>query len=113
MLLPDSSTDDNSAINAQTKNSPEQTPELSERIKNKMVKIEGGEFLMGRDDVNPKDERIYSSQFPAHAVTVEEFYLDRTEVTNEEYAEFVSAKGHKPPDHWKGGKPPTDRNAFR
>ena len=112
MIAPDFPTNENDSVNAQTKNSPAPTPELSERIKNKMVKIEGGEFLMGRSDADPKDNRIYSSQFPSHAVTVEDFYLDRTEVTNEEYAEFVEAKGYKPPDYWTGDKPPAGQERF-
>lgn len=111
-LAPNLSKTDNSKNVSEPKNSPEPTPELSERIKNKMVKIEGGEFLMGRNDVDPKDERIYSSQFPAHPITVETFYLDRTEVTNEEYAEFVQAKEHKPPDNWTNGKPPAGEEQF-
>lgn len=112
MLTPGVSTNENNAVDPQTKNSPEPTPQLSERINNKMVKIEGGEFLMGRDDADAKDDRIYSSQFPAHAVVVEDFYLDQTEVTNEEYAEFVQAKGYKPPDYWTDGKPPTGQERF-
>lgn len=105
-LAPDSSTGENIVVNAPAKNTPAPTPELPERITNKMVKIEGGGFLLGRNDVDPKDERIYSSQFPAHPAAVEDFYIDRTEVTNEEYAEFVQAKGYKPPGYWKNGKPP-------
>jgi len=34
------------------------------------------------------------------------FYIDRTEVTNEDYKKFVDATGHKPPAHWTGGKYP-------
>jgi formylglycine-generating enzyme required for sulfatase activity len=34
------------------------------------------------------------------------FYVDRTEVTNADYAKFVKAKGHPPPAHFKDGAPP-------
>ena len=71
--------------------SPVATPEL--------MAIVGGTFLMGRNG-GPRQET------PAHAVTVEPFYMDRTEVTNTEYAEFVKATSHAPPAHWIGTRPP-------
>ncbi len=37
-------------------------------------------------------------------VKVPEFYIDRTEVTNSEYQEFVKAVGHSAPEYWKEGK---------
>lgn len=59
-----------------------------------MVFVEGGEFLMGADD-GEEDER------PAKRVFVAPYFIDRTEVTNEQYGKFVNATGHKPPKHWK------------
>jgi formylglycine-generating enzyme required for sulfatase activity len=53
-----------------------------------MVRIPGGTFWMGRDD-GPPDER------PAHEVTVKPFFMDTTEVTNAQFAEFVKATGYK------------------
>lgn len=76
-----------------------------QRLKSKMVKISGGTFQMGRDDVSPNEGQFYGTQFPAHSVSVEDFYLDKTEVTNEEYDEFVAATGHPAPENWRGGKP--------
>lgn len=52
-----------------------------------MVRIPGGTFLMGSDDFYP-DER------PAHEREVASFYIDRYEVTNEQYVEFVDATGY-------------------
>ena len=114
-FAPDVSTAGNTSGNTQITNSPAQTPsptQLPERIKNKMVFIKGGVFQMGRNDVLPKGANIYDSQYPAHPVTVEDFYLDKTEVTNEEYAEFVKAKGYKSPDNWQKGNPPAGRERF-
>src|SRR4051794_11859313 len=54
----------------------------------KMVRVPGGTFTMGRDD-GPEDER------PAHAVTVKPFDMDETEVTNAQFAAFVTATGYK------------------
>lgn len=50
-----------------------------------MLRVSGGTFTMGADDVGEADER------PAHTVTVKGFWLDRTEVTNRRYLECVRA----------------------
>ncbi len=67
-------------------------------IKHEMIFIPGGTFKMGRDD-GPPQER------PSHSVAVEGFFLDNTEVTNAEYAEFVRDTKYQPPSHWLGSEP--------
>lgn len=52
-----------------------------------MVLIEGGSFRMGSDEFYP-DER------PVHERRVDPFWIDRHEVTNEQFAEFVEATGY-------------------
>lgn len=91
---------------------PTPVPDLPARVKDKMVLIKGGPFMMGRNEADPSDERIYASQYPAHPVVVGDFYLDRTEVTNEEYAQFVRDKNFDPPSDWSGGAPPLGREKF-
>jgi len=39
-------------------------------------------------------------------ITVDPFYMDEAEVTNERYAAFVKAKHHKPPYQWRGSEVP-------
>jgi len=56
-----------------------------------MVQVPAGVFLMGSND-GPEDER------PQHRVTVPEFSIDRTPVTNGQLAHFMSAVGTKAPD---------------
>ncbi|MBL8964203.1 MAG: formylglycine-generating enzyme family protein [Phycisphaerae bacterium] len=57
---------------------------------NGMVWIPGGEFKMGSTDPLARpDER------PVHRVRVSGFWMDRTEVTNAQFAEFVKATGYK------------------
>ena len=51
-----------------------------------MVWIPGGAFEMG------SNEKPHEG--PVHRVTVEGFWLDATEVTNAQFAEFVKATGH-------------------
>lgn len=81
-----------------------------------MVLIEGGSFLMGRNltdaeknfEIGERGQsiKIFSYDYPAHPVDVKTFYLDKTEVSNSQYAEFVRVASHKPPDDWKGTEPP-------
>ena len=42
---------------------------------------------------------------PPHSVTVASFAMDKTEVTNAEYADFVRETNHTPPSHWGGTAP--------
>jgi formylglycine-generating enzyme required for sulfatase activity len=67
-------------------------------IKHDMIFIPGGTFKMGRDDGLPQER-------PSHSVVVEGFFLDNTEVTNAEYAEFVRDRKYQPPSHWSGSEP--------
>jgi formylglycine-generating enzyme required for sulfatase activity len=53
-----------------------------------MVWIPGGEYTMGCDDPTMKDAQ------PPVRVYVDGFWMDRTEVTNEEFDEFVRATGY-------------------
>lgn len=78
------------------KTPPVETPTA---IKADLVAIEGGTFQMGLD-VGPPGQR------PSHPVTVQPFYMDKTEVTNAEYGEFVRDTNHVAPKNWAGTKPP-------
>src|SRR6516162_1303163 len=70
-----------------------------------MIFIPGGTFRMGSD-------KHYSEEAPAHCVSVDGFFIDRTPATNRQFKEFVRATGHKtfaeiPPD------PKRDRKSTR
>src|SRR3974390_807290 len=52
-----------------------------------MVWIPGGTFHMGSND-------HYAEEAPAHRVTVDGFWIDRTLVTNRQFKAFVKATGH-------------------
>ncbi len=85
-----------------------------------MVLISAGEFTMGTDKVD-KDalqqrfgitKMPYENEHPAHKVYLDDYYIDKYEVTNKEYKEFVDATGHPvPPSYWKNGTylPNTER----
>ena len=55
-----------------------------------MVWIPGGTFLMGNSD--PAENQM--DEAPRHEVTLDGFWMDATEVTNAEFAEFVAATGY-------------------
>ncbi len=70
-------------------------------VKADLVEIPGGTFMMGRNN-GPRD----LSEEPAHPVQVTSFFMDKTEVTNAAYAEFLRNTNHPWPTHWKSPEPP-------
>lgn len=52
-----------------------------------IVRLDGGEFTMGSNDHYPEEA-------PAHQVRVDAFGIDRYEVTNRQFAAFVTATGY-------------------
>ena len=53
-----------------------------------IVWIPGGTYRMGSD-------RHYPDEAPAHRVSVDGFWMDRTPVTNRQFREFVDATGYR------------------
>src|SRR5262249_40698153 len=68
-----------------TKTSPQQTPANDPAG---MVWIPGGEFTRGSDNPKMRDAQ------PLHRIKVDGFWMDRTAVTNEQFAQFVDATGY-------------------
>ena len=54
---------------------------------NHMVLIPSGKFWMGSDDGNPDEQ-------PMHQISVDSFWIDQTEVTNEEFGKFIKETGY-------------------
>jgi formylglycine-generating enzyme len=61
-----------------------------------MVRIPGGEFVMG-------SEEFYPEEAPHRTVSVAPFWIDRHELTNDEFARFVAATGYKTSAELSGG----------
>ncbi len=63
-----------------------------------MVWIPGGEFSMGARDPFDKSDMVgmqaTTDSRPIHRVYVDAFWMDATEVTNAQFAEFVKATGY-------------------
>ena len=58
-------------------------------IKDGMVFIPSGDFLMGSIDKQARED-----ESPVHPVHVDAFWMDQTEVTNSQFKEFVDATGY-------------------
>lgn len=76
-----------------------------------MVPIPAGEFTMGRTKLTADDKTTMRPQIllddrPDHLVKLDAFLMDKTEVTQQQYAKFVQATGRKAPYHWLEGKVP-------
>lgn len=62
-----------------------------------MVWIPGGEFSMGANDPPDMDDvgmKATEDARPIHRVYVDGFFMDKTDVTNAEFAKFVKATGY-------------------
>ena len=57
-----------------------------------MVYVPGDTFQMGSDE---SDSDADSDEFPQHAVTLDGFWIDQTEVTNAQFAAFLSNQGNQ------------------
>ncbi len=88
-----------------------------------MIQIPGGKFRMGLADepadpnlAQPESRERYLvwmyQQWPAHEVTINAFAIDRTEVANAEYAQFIQEANHEPPADWAGKTPPTGQEQW-
>ena len=76
---------------SQEANAPQQPRPLTARdcnaISDEPVELPGGTFRMGQADV-------YAEEGPVRETSVDGFWLDRHEVTNRQFAEFVAATGY-------------------
>ena len=73
-----------------------------------MLKVSSGRFIMGSDSAEraaayaassraTRDARWFDAELPRHEVRLPEFCIDRTLVTQRDYATFVAATGHRVP----------------
>jgi formylglycine-generating enzyme len=82
-----------------------------------MAEIPAGEFWMGRIRMYRPDEnryflRLRIDDVPSHLVQIDRFFIDKYEVTHEDYAKFVEATKHRVPFHWKNGKVPEGHGQY-
>ncbi len=58
-----------------------------------MVSVPAGEFIMGMDEIKTDYPELSKNASPQHRVYLNAFYIDKYEVTNVEYAEFLNVLG--------------------
>jgi iron(II)-dependent oxidoreductase len=61
------------------------------------IRIAGGSFMLGAER---NDEFIFDNEKWAHNVSVAEFTISKYAVSNEQYLEFVEAKGYSQEKYW-------------
>ena len=80
---------------------------VAQTIVPEMIAIPGGTFQMGTNDVSANSTNAFDlNSWPAHPVTVKPFMMQKTELTNAAYLEFVRATNHRAPADWANGEPP-------
>jgi formylglycine-generating enzyme required for sulfatase activity len=64
--------------------------------KDGMVRLPGGSYLMGSEGYfsTPFGTKRFPEEAPLRQVSVKGFWIDETEVTNDQFAAFVKATGH-------------------
>ena len=74
-----------------------------------MVKLPGGSFTMGAND----QDVPYSNRNNLKTIPISPFWIDQTEITNDEYRQFVLADGRNVNHLFSGDLPKnTNNNAF-
>jgi iron(II)-dependent oxidoreductase len=70
-----------------------------------MVRIAAGRFIMGSNLPGFDEEN------PERRVQLGGYFIDRYEVTNLQYKDFIDVTGHRPPIHWRNRTFPEGRLA--
>ena len=85
-----------------------------------MVLIPAGQFIFGTDQKDVKGESLalgipkpwYADEGPEQKSFLKGYYIDRYEVTNARYKNFIDNLGAVPPGDWKGNNYPEGRGDF-
>jgi len=80
-----------------------------------MVRIPAGSFERGRTHALPDDGLkwvpvLVMDDRPVRTIHLDAFDIDEHEVTNQDYAAFVKATGHRAPYNWPGGVVPAGKD---
>jgi len=77
-----------------------------------MVLVPAGEFIMGTDKIDHEKTHLkigavkplFLDQHPSRKIHLDSYYIDKYEVTNEEYKKFIDSSGYDElPGHWENG----------
>lgn len=92
----------NTAVNNETANANSANENTAPPVIEGIVKIEGGEVVLGGSD----------TKLPPERAVVGDFSIAETEVTNAQYAEFIRETKYPAPLNWKNGETPAGRENF-
>lgn len=70
-------------------------PDEEMAVPEDMILIPSGEFTMGTDS-----DQANPDQHPAHTVSLSAFYINKYEVTNAQYEQFIIAGGYQEEKYW-------------
>ncbi len=83
---------------------------FSSALADEMVHIPSGKFIMGIDKIMPTaakgsklrpwSREAFHDEGPAHQVELSSYKIDKYEVSNADYAEFMKATKHPEPAYW-------------
>ncbi|MFC1544755.1 SUMF1/EgtB/PvdO family nonheme iron enzyme [Gemmatimonadota bacterium] len=84
-----------------------------------MVKIPAGEFSRGSSEREIGEIKVDFSgngqlnrELPKNWVYLDSFMIDRYEVTNSQYKDFIASTGYSPPLMWQNGSYPADMGDY-
>jgi formylglycine-generating enzyme len=67
---------------------------FAQKPETEMVQIPAGSFVMGKNTTSPSDWQ------PEHTLFIHSFYMDKTEVTNQQYFDFCKSTNNALPQFW-------------
>lgn len=82
---------------------------ISKKDKSTMILIPAGKFIYGmnkpkRDSIikslNNPLLQIFNYEFPESKKYLNSYYIDKYEITNKQYAQFLKETGHRKPKYW-------------
>ena len=101
-----------STCDCSDENRPLAQVKVSAIDKKEMVLIPAGDFIMGTDKTDEENTHrkigavkpLYLDQHPVRTIHLDAYYIDKYEVTNEEYKNFIDASGFDEyPGNWENG----------
>jgi formylglycine-generating enzyme required for sulfatase activity len=85
-----------------------------------MVLVPAGYFSMGSDETDTEGHALtmglakpwYADESPQQRFELDDFFIDRYEVTNKQFYIFSQATDHPPPPTWRGQRYPEGQDDF-